>query len=267
MYRNGSRTGDMYNAQALRANWNHSRVEFTIYGASRYDAMTTTPSRARFHRMPSYVANRDGNIPRLTVCYNFTIKLIHTYKSALYIYIRRDTRTKTSIEVAEDMVFEGDRELDREKKCNVNENIWWIDETTKRYSSMYSSRCATDSHKMCIQHRKREEWEAVTAKKKTPTASCAHILVNFTVGFSTKCDKLKSRSHRYDSLVLRNENDGHDGVKNRKLQAIAFKLWVNDVPSHSSWAIKICMNFWEICTFNHRKLSKLFQLSSISFRL
>lgn len=209
MYRNGSRTGDMYNAQALRANWNHSRVEFTIYGASRYDAMTTTPSRARFHRMPSYVANRDGNIPRLTVCYNFTIKLIHTYKSALYIYIRRDTRTKTSIEVAEDMVFEGDREWDREKKCNVNENIWWIDETTKRYSSMYSSRCATDSHKMCIQHRKREEWEAIAAKNKTPTASCAHILVNFTVGFSTKCDKPKSRSHRYDSLVLRNENDGH----------------------------------------------------------
>lgn len=31
IYRNGSKMSDMYNAQALRANWNDSRVDFTVY--------------------------------------------------------------------------------------------------------------------------------------------------------------------------------------------------------------------------------------------
>lgn len=92
-YRNGSRIGGMYNAQALRANWNDSRVDFTIY--ELVDMMPWQPPRLARVSIQCYAyEEKRQQYTRLTFCYNFSIKMIHAHKCGFHTHCYGDTRTK-----------------------------------------------------------------------------------------------------------------------------------------------------------------------------
>lgn len=110
IYRNGSKMSDMYNAQALRANWNDSRVDFTVY--ELVGVMPWQPPRlAR-----AFPFNVRCTTERDTILYKINVLLQFQHKNDTHAHMQtKGTRAPK--------IFTS-KTPSKKTQC-------WVDETTK----------------------------------------------------------------------------------------------------------------------------------------